>query len=139
MANLSALLRHEWVIAILVGLIGGIFDSILTGGFAIPRIVPGTGGRRVMDPGFLGNILVGGGAGFASWALNTEAKFADMTIDVGPIAASFLAGVGGGEVLSGFVRRQFLEGTSEQTATALQTALAREQTLREEVERLRGG
>jgi hypothetical protein len=128
-ANLSevlAALEYEWAIAVLVGFLGGICDSILTGGFDLPRKSTGSEGRSVIDPGFLGNIVVGGGAGFASWALNTGAKFGDSTIDVGPIAASFLAGVGGGEVLSGLVRRRFLQGANEQTANALLAELKRQ-------------
>jgi hypothetical protein len=148
-ANLSqalVALKYEWVIAVLVGFLGGICDSILIGGFKLPRRFRGVEGDHVIDPGFLGNIVVGGGAGFASWALNTGAKFGDSTIDVGPIAASFLAGVGGGELLSGLVRRQLLQGTNEQTANVLQAAytreqeaLIREQMLRAELERQGGG
>jgi hypothetical protein len=127
---------YEWIVVIGVGLIGGVFDAILTGGFVRPQKITAAN-QTVWDPGFLGNIAIGGAAGFASWALTVGASFGDSTIDVGPIIAAFLAGAGGGEVLRGFVQRQYLEGTTDQMATALSQAAAREQALREEIERLK--
>jgi hypothetical protein len=119
-----AFLSHEWVIATVVGLVGGILDSLIhDGGFRLPQTRTSNNGT-ILDPGFLGNVLIGGGAGFASWALNNGAKFGDVQIDVGPIVAAFLAGVGGGEILTGFVRRQYLEGANQQILNALEGQLS---------------
>jgi hypothetical protein len=132
---------YEWIVAIVVGLIGGVFDAILTGGVVRPQRLAAAN-RTVYDPGFLGNVVIGGGAGFTSWVLNVGASFADSTIDVGPIIAAFLAGAGGGELIRGFVQRQYLDGTTDQLGTALSrmgTALSqantREQALRDQLER----
>jgi hypothetical protein len=131
-------LVYEWVVAILVGLVGGVFDCILAGGFHWPGWKPGDEGRSVYDPGFIGIILTGGAAGWAAWALTTDASFADTAVDVEPVFAAFVAGTAGSEVLSGFVKRKYLEGGSEQTLAALSSSLDREQKLRQELESMRG-
>jgi hypothetical protein len=127
-------LLHEWLIAIFVGFLGGICDSLLTNrGFVMPGMRTGSDDRNVYDPGFVGNLLLGGGAGFVAWALSAQPAFSDKSIDVGPIAAAFLAGVGGSEVLASHVKQKYLQGANEQTETALGTSVERERLLREEI------
>jgi hypothetical protein len=129
-------LLHEWLIAILVGFAGGICDSLLTNrGFVMPGMRTGSDDQNVYDPGFVGNVLLGGGAGFVAWALSAQPAFSDKSIDVGPIAAAFLAGVGGSEVLASHVKQKYLQGANAQTETALDTSVERERILRDELAR----
>jgi hypothetical protein len=125
---------HEWIVAIFAGFIGGIFDSLLRyEGFVLPHRYQGNDGRTVIAPGFVGNLLIGGGAGFIVWGLSANAQFSDTSLDVGPIINAFISGAGGSEVLGGYVRQKAFEGTSDQAAKSLDEALLREERLREEL------
>lgn len=114
-------MNHEWVVAIAAGLVGGVLRGLFGGLLAMPRMVMDPEGRRVLDPGFVGAILVSGGAGFGAWALTTDASFADVQIDVKPISGAFIAGFGGGQILAGFVNQQYLQATNGQLTSALGT------------------
>ena len=76
------------------------------GGFSLPRFFADTQGRRLLDPGFIGGILIGAITAVAFWGLyNPEASFYDTRLEVRPIIGALLAGVGGGRVLGGLVER----------------------------------
>src|SRR5207237_3938842 len=75
-------------------------------------------GRRVLDLGAIGSVLVGMITGFAVWALNSpDLDFSQPVGRVGPLASALLAGFGGGRVLSSLVDRALygaaLVGTGE--------------------------
>jgi len=53
------------VIVFIAGCCGGIVNSLITGGFAIPKLEPET---NVWRPGWLGNIVIGGVAAVVFWA-----------------------------------------------------------------------
>jgi uncharacterized protein (DUF2062 family) len=97
----------EWVVAMLVGSIGGLANAYLSeGGFSLPRFFADTQGRRLLDPGFIGGILIGAITAIAFWGLyNPTASFYDTQLEVRPVVGALLAGVGGGRVLSGLVER----------------------------------
>ena len=68
------------MIVFAAGCVGGAVNALLSdNGFVLPRPET-TSGMRIVRPGFLGNMLVGGVAAAISWGL------------YGPFAASFIAG-----------------------------------------------
>ncbi len=76
------------------------------GGFSLPRFFADTQGRRLLDPGFIGGILIGAITAVAFWGLyNPEASFYDTQLEVRPVVGALLAGVGGGRVLGGLVEK----------------------------------
>lgn len=119
---------YEWIVAILVGLGGGIVNAVLFGGgFESPRKTSGEEGQTIYDPGFLGTCLVSAAAAFLTWAYSTDASFSDQTLDVKPIAGALVAGIAGSRALSVIVERQYGNGTNQQTESAaenLATSLA---------------
>ena len=69
------------------GAVGGVANALLTeNGFVLPRWSE-VAGVRVLRPGFLLNVFVGGLAGAVSWGL------------YGPFAAAFVVGGGRGAAL----------------------------------------
>ncbi len=143
---------YEWVLAIAVGLVGGIANSVIFGGgFKLPGTVENEDGETIYDPGFVGAIFISGIAGFLAWAYSTDASFVDQAPNVKPLAGALLAGIAGSRALAIVVDRQFGAGATEQTESAaedLATALANitdeltevrevERTLRDEITNLR--
>lgn len=128
---------YEWIVAILVGLLGGIINPIRAGGFVKPERRTNAEGRTVYDPGFVGTIVVSVAAAFVAWLLSIDASFADKSVDAKPIATALLAGIGGSQVLSSYIDRELLEGVKNETAAALSASLTREESLKAELENLR--
>ncbi len=97
----------EWVVVMPVGSIGGLANAYLSeGGFSLPRFFADTQGRRLLDPGFIGGILVGAITAIAFWGLyNPAASFYDTQLEVRPVIGALLAGVGGGRVLGSLVEK----------------------------------
>jgi len=142
---------HEWIAVLLAGLFGGVVDSILSGGFTIPRIRPGEEGQRIVDPGFIGKIIVGGVAGLGAWSLTKNPSFADTMVNAKPVIGALLAGASGGEVVTSIANRQYLSAAKKQlaevgqsnanTANAINVILEhaheREQQLQAEIDELK--
>ena len=114
----------EWVVVMLVGSIGGLANAYLSeGGFSLPRFFADTQGRRLLDPGFIGGILIGAITAVAFWGLyNPEASFYDTQLEVRPVVGALLAGVGGGRVLSSFVDRSMASESLSKTQEMVQMA-----------------
>jgi hypothetical protein len=88
------------VVSIVVGAIGGFFDGLYSqGGVTGIAARRDEVGRTVYDLGTIGHVLTGGAAGFISYALNFAGAGFGVQIQVGPTAASLLAGIGGSEFL----------------------------------------
>lgn len=110
---------YEWVVAIIVGLVGGGVNAILFGGgFALPRRISGEDDETIWDPGFLGTILVSAVAAFLAWAYSTDASFSDQILNVKPIAGALVAGIAGSRALTVLINRRYGAGTTEQTGSA---------------------
>jgi len=143
---------YEWIIAIVVGLVGGVANVVVFGGgFRRPRTVEGQEGETIYDPGFAGTMFVSAVAAFLAWSYSTDASFSDQIVNVKPIAGALVAGIAGSRALAVVVDRQFGAGATEQTGVAaedlaaalahsrdeLKTARESERSLREENQDLR--
>ena len=143
---------YEWIVAIVVGLIGGVANVVVFGGgFRRPRMIEGQEGETIYDPGFAGTMFVSAVAGFLAWSYSTNASFSDQIANVKPVAGALVAGIAGSRALAVLIDRQFGAGGTEQTqvvaedlATALtgtreelNTVRESEQSLREENQILR--
>lgn len=103
------------LIVILVGLIGGVINSVLSGGLRWPRRtkLPDNQGT-VWDPGWIGTTVTGGAAAFVLWAFgwaNPEVPQA--------YATALLAGVAGGRVLEDQIQKRIFTATTKSLATEL--------------------
>jgi hypothetical protein len=87
--------------SILVGILGGVANSLLVEeGFVIPRIVRYKD-RTVWKAGFLSNVFLGGIAALATYALGaSELK------PLGQLGIALISGVGGGNVLVSLMQKQ---------------------------------
>jgi hypothetical protein len=81
---------YEWVAALISGLVGGVANAILRGGFQMPRVTRGAEGQTIFDPGFIGTIFIGGVAGLGVWSSAAEASFSDANLTVKPVIGSLL-------------------------------------------------
>jgi hypothetical protein len=115
---------HEWVAALIAGLVGGVVNAILTGGFQMPRVTRGDEDQTIVDPGFVGTILIGGVAGLGVWGSGAEVSFSDSDLNVKPIIGALLAGCAGAEVLNSLIARQYSAATNRQTGTATESSAA---------------
>ena len=151
---------YEWIAVSIAGLLGGAVNAVLSGGFQIPRVTTGDDGERIIDPGFIGTILIGGVAGLGVWRSAAEAAFSDADLNVKPIIGALLAGCAGAEALNSLIARQYSAATNRQTGTAtessanavaqtaeslgtmteeLQKSRERERELQREIDRLKQG
>lgn len=120
-----------WLILLVVfvaGSIGGVINALMSdNGFVIPTPV-NTNDGRILKPGFLGNILIGGVAAVISWGMygpfaayaliggtsttGSEAVILTLSAFVGAI----LVGVGGARWLTNEVDKTMLRVAASQAA-----------------------
>jgi hypothetical protein len=85
----------------ILGLIGGLGNSLLMqGNFAVPRVIK-TDGRTSWDPGFLGNMFLGALAALVTYALDPGDKFS-----VRQVGIAVLSGIGGASILTEWMQRK---------------------------------
>jgi uncharacterized membrane protein YeaQ/YmgE (transglycosylase-associated protein family) len=87
--------------SIVVGMLGGVANSLLVEeGFVLPHLVR-LENRTVWKPGFLSNIILGGIAALATYALGaSELK------PLGQLGIALISGVGGGNILVSLMQKQ---------------------------------
>lgn len=87
--------------SIVVGMLGGVANSLLVEeGFVLPHLVR-LENRAVWKPGFLSNIVLGGIAAPATYALGaSELK------PLGQLGIALISGVGGGNILVSLMQKQ---------------------------------
>jgi uncharacterized membrane protein YeaQ/YmgE (transglycosylase-associated protein family) len=85
----------------IVGMLGGIANSLLVEeGFVLPHFVR-LESHTVWKPGFLSNIILGGVAALATYALGaSELK------PLGQLGIALISGVGGGNILVSLMQKQ---------------------------------
>lgn len=147
----------EWIIAIVLGLVGGVIRVVISGTVVWPRRNSTDDGKPSLELGSLGTILAGGAAGFVLWALIADLLFDDQGFGLRTIAATILAGLGGGDALIHYLNRRYgvtvnqeankeTRAIAEPQANSIETlsqelsdCTERERKLREEVEKLKKG
>lgn len=145
----------EFLIAIILGLVGGFLRIVISGAFVRPQSDTDENENRVYRFGSLGAVIVGGAAGFVAWALGADSIFTDQGVRYRAIALTILAGIAGAEILLNYVNQQFSVAASQQQTNQetgeiagpqaraienltqeLTDCRTREQQLQEEVDRL---
>jgi len=96
-----------------VGLLGGLINCFVTGEFVFPSRDPLT---RNWRPGWIGNLVAGGFAALAVWAMNSQTQGLNVEDLIRQLASSFLVGMGGGNILTQYARSQ----TTQTTKTSLE-------------------
>ena len=87
--------------SILVGILGGVANSLLVEeGFVMPRIVRDKE-RTVWKAGFLSNVFLGGVAALATYALGAS----ELTL-LRQLGIALVSGVGGGNILVSLMQKQ---------------------------------
>lgn len=120
-----------WLILIVVfvaGGVGGIVNALMSdNGFVLPKSTD-TNGGRIVRPGFLGNIIIGGIAAVISWGLygpfaaypligDTEtANVVPVTLTLSAFVGAILVGVGGARWLTNEVDKTLLRAAASQAA-----------------------
>jgi hypothetical protein len=116
------------VVVFVAGALGGIINALMSdNGFVLPRSADTTDGR-IVRPGFIGNILIGGVAAVVSWGLygpfaaypliggtvpaGAEAVMLSLSAFVGAV----LVGVGGARWLTNEVDKTMLRAAASQAA-----------------------
>ena len=101
-------------IVMAVGAMGGLLNSVVSGELHLPHTDKKA---KVWRPGWLGNMIAGGGAAFISWAGTGQLGGSDffqvtsieLHFTVIQAASALLIGFGGGRFLTGESRRLILQ------------------------------
>jgi len=94
-----------WVI--IFGLAGGLAHELLNGGFTFPLMEKKENAPLFYKFGSLGEILLGAGAAFVTYASSTPSAFIQICL------LGFISGIGGSAILKAYVNGQV--STKEQT------------------------
>ena len=131
-----------WLVLLIVfvaGAIGGLVNAILTdNGFVMPKRVSGDRGQQFFQPGFFGNVIIGGIAACVSWGL--YGPFANVIIagpqspetqnpglTVSALVGAILIGIGGAKWLTDEVDKNLLRSAATEAAASNKSEeLARE-------------
>jgi hypothetical protein len=89
------------LVVALTGSAGGLLNCILSdGGFIKPQVSSTGEGKRIFDPGFLNNIVLGIGASLIVWAFGASSY--PWAKQIGTL---LIAGVAGGSLILGILQR----------------------------------
>jgi hypothetical protein len=105
------------LVMFVAGLVGGLGNALLVDrGLRLPRKE-----GDIWQPGFLGNMVIGGLAAVLMWGLYTAGQAVltgNYTPSVQEIVGSIVAGLGGARVLTAELDKQLLRKTAVDAATA---------------------
>jgi hypothetical protein len=115
------------VVVFVAGGVGGVINALMTdNGFVLPKSAV-TNDGRILRPGFLGNILIGGIA-LISWGLygpfaaypligtSGAASSEQVTLSLSAFVGAVLVGVGGARWLTNEVDKTMLRAAASQAA-----------------------
>ncbi len=118
------------VVVFVAGGIGGVINALMSdNGFVLPKSAD-TGEGRIVRPGFLGNILIGGVAALISWGLygpfaaypligGAAASGAEpVMLSLSGFVGAVLVGVGGARWLTNEVDKSLLRAAASLAASA---------------------
>jgi len=109
---------------LLFGCLGGIVNSLLGGGFELPKK---DSEANIWKPGWIGNVVVGGVAALAFWAfygpltqmalIGSGPQDAKAVLTVGEVMTSLLAGTGGGKILNDMIDKRIMTREADALTT----------------------
>ena len=116
------------IVVIVAGAVGGIVNALMSdNGFVLPKSAD-TDDGRIVRPGFLGNILIGGVAAGISWGLYgpfaaypllggaADANADPVQLTLSALVGAVLVGVGGARWLTNEVDKTLLRAAASQAA-----------------------
>jgi hypothetical protein len=116
------------VVVWVAGGIGGAINALMSdNGFVLPKAADTTDGR-ILRPGFLGNVLIGGVAAVISWGLygpfaaypliggSLPPGSASVMLSLSAFVGAVLVGVGGARWLTNEVDKTLLRAAASQAA-----------------------
>jgi hypothetical protein len=116
------------VVVWVAGGIGGAINALMSdNGFVLPKAADTTDGR-ILRPGFLGNVLIGGVAAVISWGLygpfaaypliggSVPSGSASVMLSLSAFVGAVLVGVGGARWLTNEVDKTLLRAAASQAA-----------------------
>ena len=113
-----------WIFA--AGCVGGLVNALLVDkGFKAPSTRLLENEERIWQPGWLGNLVVGGFTSLVTWGLygpltkyplltSSTATPPEIVVAVGELTTALLIGVGGSRVLTSEVQKKLLEASKEE-------------------------
>ncbi len=116
----------------LAGCVGGLLNAFFPHqALVLPRVRT-IRGRRTLEPGWVGNVAVGGIAALALWGLYGPHSGVDLLapaevvapLRLGQVFAALLTGLGGGRVLTTQAARLSLQVSNDALGEALGRAVA---------------
>jgi hypothetical protein len=126
------------LVVFIAGAAGGVINALISdNGFALPR-TESVDQVKVLRPGFLGNILIGGIGAVVSWGLygplsavsvmgqakapTTPAP--DIVLTLASLVGAVLVGVGGARWLTNEVDKKLLKAAAAQAALGMPSSTA---------------
>lgn len=93
--------EHPYLTVCILGIIGGLANSLLLhGNFVVPHVIQ-TDGHTSWDPGFLGNVFLGALAALVTYALDPGDRFGARQVGI-----AALSGVGGASILTAWMQQK---------------------------------
>lgn len=115
-------------------MIGGLVNAFLVdGGLIMPRLLELADGRKIWQPGWLGNVGVGGITALVLWGLygplanipvmsvgGASPEPTTTVLRLSQIVGSVLSGIGGSRVLTSELEKQFLKSAKTDLLGAIE-------------------
>jgi hypothetical protein len=111
--------RTIWDFFLLVaaaGALGGVGNALMSNnGFILPRNAKTSDGASILQPGVLGNVILGVIAALVFWLLNTDFDRVESLVSnvtMRAIGAALLAGAAGARVITGEIDKRLLRAAA---------------------------
>ncbi len=123
-----------WAVGLIVatGMVGGLINALLADqGLIFPKFETLTGGHRILRPGFVGNILIGGVTAIVLAGLYSPlgaveisaAQAPNLQLTFGSLAGALLSGIGGARLLTQEVDKRYIESTGEKLVSTAEEVI----------------
>lgn len=122
----------EPILAVLLGLAGGIARAFQSGRLVAPSRETDEDGREFIDPGIWGPIVVGMVAGLLAWLFNASAE--NPGVDLRPLAWALVAGIGGDIALDYYLTQKYSASDRENAGGVVEQMSEGVNTISREVE-----
>lgn len=112
-------------------MVGGLINALLADqGLIFPKFET-LGGHRILRPGFVGNILIGGVTAIVLAGLYSPlgaveisaAQAPNLHLTIGSLAGALLSGIGGARLLTQEVDKRYIESTGEKLVSTAEEVI----------------
>jgi hypothetical protein len=122
------------------GMVGGFINAFLTDqGLALPKLDRLQNGQRILRPGFVGNVTVGGVTAIILAGLYSPlgaveigtSTAPNLHLTIGSLAGALLSGIGGARLLTQEVEKRYTDLTKENLASGVQSLVSTEESAKD--------